>query len=585
MTNLVFGILARDDGSEKLDRFGKAAERAHGRLHAFGSAAITAGGRIRGGLGVAGAGLAGLAAGAAALGISAAPKLLDMGVRMEALGNKAKVVFGGSLPVVQRWADVAAEKMGLTRKEATGLAAGLGDLLTPMGFTQARAASMSTQITDLAAAFSQWSNGTMSTSDAADMLSDALTGEYDSLKSVGVQLDVATVQDLLHKAGKDKLTGAALKQATAEVALAEITRQSGNAISGYTQGNNKLAIAKAKLTARVGELKERIVGALIPAMTTATTWLGEKLPGAASKAGEWFSRNKENLAGLGLVGVQVFEKVGAGVLRFGSYATLAFKGVLIGIKGIFGAILEFAAGTTHVLGMLPGSLGLPWRVAEAGIRKYEGTVVGSLNTAIGQADKTSKTLGHMADVTDTAARRAADLRRRMLELRDRRLTIEAIDRAKPVAERIQRAIGALRGKTVRIQVTQAGTVQMVQRLIDRIHGKDVVIGVQYGPVRGASVAKAQHGLRNSPVGHWSMVGEAGRELMWVPKGADIYDHQDTEAMVRNMRTNVQPPGAGGGMVVNITVNGALDPAGVALQIQRLLLKLKRDQGAIGLGLA
>lgn len=257
-------------------------EGAQKRVHAFGNVAVTSGGKIKSAMGFAGKGIAGLAIGATGLAAVAGPKLLDMGVKIEAMGNKARTVFGGSLPIVQKWADVASVKMGLTSKEAQGMAASLGDLLTPMGFTQKQAAQMSTKISDLSGAFAQWSNGTLSTSDASNMLSDALTGEYDSLKSVGVQLDADTVKALLHKAGKDKLTGAALKQATAEVVLKEVTRQSSNAISAYTGGTNKLAIAKNKLTSQVNTLKERFVTALIPAMSKAAEWAGQHLPGAAA---------------------------------------------------------------------------------------------------------------------------------------------------------------------------------------------------------------------------------------------------------------------------------------------------------------
>jgi hypothetical protein len=257
-------------------------DRTTGRVHAFGNAGVTAGGKIRGGLGLAAKGMAGLGVGVAGLALLAGPKLLDLGVKMEAIGNKTRTVFGSSVPIVTSWADKVSQKMGLTSKEAQGLAAGLGDLLTPMGFTQRQAATMSTKIADLSGAFAQWSNGTLDTEGAANMLSDALTGEYDSLKSVGVQIDANTVKQLMHAKGYDKLTGAAAKQKEAEVVLAEITRQSSNAIKAYEGGTNKLALAKNKLTSQVNTLKERLATALIPAMAKAAEWASAHLPGALS---------------------------------------------------------------------------------------------------------------------------------------------------------------------------------------------------------------------------------------------------------------------------------------------------------------
>ncbi|HEY5986053.1 MAG TPA: hypothetical protein VIV12_06650, partial [Streptosporangiaceae bacterium] len=162
------------------------AKKTEASVRSFGSVAVSASGKIRSSFGLAKAGIAGFVGGAVVSGVvGLGSKVLDLGVKVEAMGNKAKVVFGGSLPVVQRWADVASVKMGLTSKEAQGLAAGIGDLLTPLGFAQKQAATMSTKVADLAGAFSQWSNGTKSTADATDALTGALTGEFDSLKEYG----------------------------------------------------------------------------------------------------------------------------------------------------------------------------------------------------------------------------------------------------------------------------------------------------------------------------------------------------------------------------------------------------------------
>jgi len=48
--------------------------------------------------------------------------------------------------------------------------------------------------------------------------------------------------------------------------------------------------------------------------------------------------------------------------------------------------------------------------------------------------------------------------------------------------------------------------------------------------------------------------------------------------------NPNKPDGGGGVTINVTVNGAMDPNAVARQVQTMLLRLKRTNG-IALGLA
>ena len=101
-------------------------------------------------------GFGALGAGAIVMG----PKVLEAGAKLEALGIKSATVFGDSLADVETWASGVAGSMGMTTAELTGAAAGLGDLLKPMGFTADEAANMSTEMLDLSGALSAWSGGT-----------------------------------------------------------------------------------------------------------------------------------------------------------------------------------------------------------------------------------------------------------------------------------------------------------------------------------------------------------------------------------------------------------------------------------------
>jgi phage-related protein len=209
-----------------------------------------------------------LAAGALIGGTAAAAmgkQLFDTAVVAEQLGSKARTVFGQDFPKAAKFADQLNERLGLTTLQTQGLLAGFGDLLTPMGFTTNQAESMSQRLGTLTGALSLWSGGTRSAADVGGVLSDALTGEYDSLKGLGVQIDANLIKEELHKQGKDKLTGAALKQAQAQIALDQIYKQSSNAITAYNNHTNKLTETKLRMQSVFGQMKEKLAVQLTPA--------------------------------------------------------------------------------------------------------------------------------------------------------------------------------------------------------------------------------------------------------------------------------------------------------------------------------
>lgn len=154
--------------------------------------------------------------------------------------------------------------MGLTATQAAGLAANAGDLLKPMGFTADEAANMSTEIIGLAGALSEWSGGQRSVEETAEILSKALLGERDSLKSLGISINQAEVDQraltIAQQEGRDAIT--AQDKALATQAL--ILEKSTDAQEAFAAGGNKLTAAQNRLRAAFGELQERLARKLLP---------------------------------------------------------------------------------------------------------------------------------------------------------------------------------------------------------------------------------------------------------------------------------------------------------------------------------
>jgi hypothetical protein len=169
-------------------------------------------------------GIVGLAKGAAgamgaafaAVGVATLGKeLFDLGVQVETARDKASTVFGDWVADVDEWADANAKAMGLTDDQLTGLAANFGDLLKPMGFTSSEASNMAQKVVGLSGALSAWTGGQRSAAEVSDILSSAMLGERDALKSLGINISEADVTARLAAKGQEELTGAALEQAKA----------------------------------------------------------------------------------------------------------------------------------------------------------------------------------------------------------------------------------------------------------------------------------------------------------------------------------------------------------------------------------
>ena len=239
-------------------QFKRAVGEAGDKLSRFGSKVGTVSANVVKGFGVMGAAAGGLA-------VVVGKQLFDVGEELTALDQKIGTVFSGdSLETVTGWADEVAARMGLTATQAAGLAANAGDLLKPMGFTADEAANMSTEIIGLAGALSEWSGGQRSVEETAEILSKALLGERDSLKSLGISINQAEVDQraltIAQQEGRDAIT--AQDKALATQAL--ILEKSTDAQEAYAAGGNKLTAAQNRLKAAFGELQERLARKLLP---------------------------------------------------------------------------------------------------------------------------------------------------------------------------------------------------------------------------------------------------------------------------------------------------------------------------------
>lgn len=232
--------------------------------------------------------LRGVGAAFAAIGIAQVTRqLLDLSTTIEASTNKNSIVFGETLDLVTQAARENALQLGLTTGQYVSASAAIADLLIPMGFQREEAAQISTQLVDLSGALSEWSGGQVSATQVTDILSKSLLGEREQLKTLGISISEADVQNRLAEQGLKGLTGASLQQAKAYATLQLVTERSRDAQSSFAENTDSLARSQARLQANIGNIQAAIGTALIPvfqrllaAVEPTFTFLGENAPAA-----------------------------------------------------------------------------------------------------------------------------------------------------------------------------------------------------------------------------------------------------------------------------------------------------------------
>jgi TP901 family phage tail tape measure protein len=292
----------------------------------------------------------------------------------------------------------------------------------------------------------------------------------------------------------------------------------------------------------------------------------------------WVNDNRFAFAEFGAATVSVLLRIGGTALIMAGYFVKA-NGYMIGAwQTLVHVALDSIATILHAaaasFGWIP-EIGPKINAARDEFDKFSRGVDTGLSTAATAAGKTGDALIALGRSTVDAADKAAQLRRRMAELRSRALVVQAIDRATVVAGRIRTALGRVTGKTVRIVVNQVGDIQRIQREIDALTGR--VISVKVGPVRGSGAEwKASGGIVGADTGGarggLTWVGEAGRELVRLPYGSTVYPHGQSEGMAASS--------GGGGNTYNIAVTVAPGghPADVGGKIVDLIHQYEQRSG-------
>jgi hypothetical protein len=251
----------------------------------------------------------------------------------QAMGG-VDAVFGSSADQVNSWAADSANAVGLSTAAYDQLAAGVGGALTGMGVATDDAAQSTHDLmlrsADLASVF----GGT--TAQAADAMTSAFRGEYDSLQRLIPGMSAAAVEAQQTADAQNGLTFASEDAARAHAITAVIMDKSAAAAGNFAKESDT-AEGAAQRSAAASENAAAAIGAgLLPAYTA--------LQGVLASVGGWMQDNATLvtvLAGVlgGLAAAVLIVNAGMAVASAATAAWTAVQAVASGITTGFTAVM------------------------------------------------------------------------------------------------------------------------------------------------------------------------------------------------------------------------------------------------------
>lgn len=205
--------------------------------------------------------------GAALIGVAIAAN--KQASELQQANGAAQAVFGSQAKAVQNLAKQSATSLGIARSEYTQTAAVVGSQLKNMGVAQSQLVPKTDALIKLGGDLAATYGGT--TSQAVQALSSLLRGETDPIEQYGVSIKQADIAAQLAAKGQDKLTGAAKKTAQTEALLALLTKQTSAAQGQRARESESFAQRQEVAIAKAKDAGAQFGTALLPMFTAIAT--------------------------------------------------------------------------------------------------------------------------------------------------------------------------------------------------------------------------------------------------------------------------------------------------------------------------
>ena len=320
--------------------------------------------------------LAGMQAGMRKVGIAAtamgaaitfaAFQTIKIASAAEETQSKFNVVFRGMEDTMNKWAVGFASNVGRARQDIKAFSAGIADVLKPMGLETELAADMSKKMVQLALDVASFNN--RQDADVIHSFTSALTGERESLKTLGIVIGEVDIKAEAYRAGLVKEGEELTSEAKALATINLLYEKSVDAQGDLDRTSHTYANRVKALNAAMKDLKETIGNQLLPVVTPYV----KKLVDGVKAVEEWTVKNPEMVRGI----VQFTAALGAVLLVLGPLLVMfsLLNPVGLIIMSITLSVIALTAAISFVVFQVRKAIELMKEFG--GAKKFLGTIIG-----------------------------------------------------------------------------------------------------------------------------------------------------------------------------------------------------------------
>jgi len=262
---------------------------------------------------------------------------------VEEMQAKFDTVFKTVGREVTKELDAFARASGRSSYQLRGMAATMGDLFKPMGYTEEQAGELSIQVAKLAVDLGSFNN--MPMDEALERLRGTLVGSHENALAFAVTINEASLKQELMRMGADKLTGAQLNQAKVQARLnllmAGTTDAQGDAIrtsGSFANQFIRLKNATQDLGVQMGEILLPYATSLVQRLQSMVDTVSNLSPGAQK---------------LGIAIAGIAAAAGPLVFTLGGMAS-GFSAIMRAVTITMGLFNPYVAGIAAVAAILIG---------------------------------------------------------------------------------------------------------------------------------------------------------------------------------------------------------------------------------------
>lgn len=202
--------------------------------------------------------------------------------------NKVNVVFGDSSGAVLKFAETAAQSLGMSRNEALASAATFGNLFASMGLGEKQSADFSQNLLKLSADLGSFNN--IDPTEVLEKLRSGLVGETEPLRSLGILLDEESVKQFAYANGIAKVGSELTQQQKVMGRYGLILQQSATAQGDFANTSTGIANSSRIISASFKDIQAEIGSRLLPVIQPLISNFAQALPAAFAAVQPWLDR-------------------------------------------------------------------------------------------------------------------------------------------------------------------------------------------------------------------------------------------------------------------------------------------------------